>query len=97
MDILYDQENNLSELFTNNQSLRDVSVQMTNTAIGSYPHKFDFQIDEAQLTADPDPAVAGFGAIGQTVTIQGISTRRGISEFRIVADYSDYAELVDFS
>lgn len=97
MNILYDQQNNLSELFTNNQSLRDVSIQMTNTAIGAYPHKFDFQIDEAQLTADPDPGVADFGAIGQTVTIQGISTRRGLSEFRIVADYSDYAELADFS
>ena len=96
-NVLYDQMNNLSENFEGNTTLSNVNIEMVNDSLGGFPHKFSFQMEAAQLTVDPDPGIAGFGAIGQTVTFQGISTRRNTPDFRIVADYSDYATLTDFT
>ena len=96
-NVLYDAMNNLSDNFEGNTTLNNVNIVMLNDSLGGFPHRFSFEMEAAQLTVDPDPGIAGFGAIGQTVTFQGISTRRGTPDFRIVADYSDYQSLPDFT
>ena len=96
-NVLYDTANNLSENFEGNTPLNNVSIEMVNDSLGGFPHRFSIEMETAQLMVDPDPGIDGFGAVGQTVTFQPYSPRRGVPDFRIRADYSEYAALTDFS
>ena len=88
---LYDERNNYSEFFENNRTIPNLSIVMLNEAACAFPHRFEFTIREAQLTADPDPAVAGFGVIPQTISVQAVSSTRGTPDFQIRCRFSEYA------
>ena len=87
--IVYAPENDFSTYFEGNQVLPNLKLQFRNHGLGAYPYNLSLEIAEAQLTADPDPAVADTGTISQTVTMKGVRGRN-TTEYLWRARYSEY-------
>ena len=87
--VIYDTHNNYSTYFQGNQVIPNVKLQFLQSGLGAYPYLLSFELEECQLTADPDPAVSDTGTITQTVTMKGVRGRRNI-EYLIRARYSEY-------
>ena len=87
--VIYDPNNNYSTYFEGNQVIPNVKLQFRQSGLGAYPYLLSFELEECQLTADPDPAVDDAGTITQTVTMKGVRGRRNI-EYLVRARYSEY-------
>ena len=88
--VLYSSQNNYSEYFQSNRVLPNVNLRFEQTGLGAYPYYFELQIPEAQLTADPDPAVSDPGEIVQTLTMKAVKSPRFNYEYRFACRYSSY-------
>ena len=96
--VVYAPENNYSTYFESNQPIPNVNLSWSQGGYGAFPYKLTIEKPEAQLTADPDPSVADPGAISQTVTMKATKSERFPNyEYRIIAEYSEYAPLDDLS
>ena len=95
--VVYARENNYSSYFEGNVTLPNVKVTWRQRGLGAYPYELTLEIPEAQLTADPDPAVADTGTITQNVVLKAIKPANVDYEYRFIARYSNYPVLSDLS
>ena len=94
--VLYDPHNDFSTYFEGNQVIPNVKLTFKQSGYGAYPYELVFEMPECQLTADPDPAITDTGQITQTLTMKAVRPRTGL-EYRVVARYSEYEEVKDYS
>ena len=97
LTVLYSSQNDFSEVFRNNEVLRDVAVEFNHVGLGAFPYKTVFEIDYAQISSDPDPSVAGFGQIDQSISLKGYREGGTGSDFRIRSNYSNYDRVRTYS
>ena len=88
--VVYSPQNNYSQYFESNQTIPNVKLTFNQTGLGAYPYQFAIEMDECQLTADPDPAVADTGTITQTVTTKAVRSDSRPTEYQFRTRYSDY-------
>ena len=91
--VVYSRENNYSTYFQGNLVIPNVKVTWRQKGLGAYPYELVLDIPEAQLTADPDPAVTETGTITQNVILKAIKPTNINYEYRFIARYSDYEAL----
>lgn len=93
--VVYSRENDYSTYFQGNLVIPNVQVTWRQKGLGAYPYELVLDIPEAQLTADPDPAVTDTGTIVQNVILKAIKPNiANIDyEYRFIARYSDYTAL----
>ena len=90
---LYAPENNMSSYFENNQTMRDVRLQMKEDGVGAYPYEATLEGDEGQFTADPDPAVSDEGIILQNLIFKLVTSGGKTSEYQWRCRYPEYDQV----
>lgn len=96
---LYSTQNDIVQLFGDNESLRDVAYELSYTAKGGFRAKFTILMHEAEIYTNPDPSVTGFGQIAQTVNIRAIKQEdRPVKyEYQLLAEVDRYDAVRTFS
>ena len=56
--VVFSPENDYSDYFENNRVISNVILSFEQKGKGAYPYKFSLEMEECQLTSDPDPGVS---------------------------------------